>query len=189
MKKIKIKYLIIYGLLVALIILILVCMIFGVKIISNLAGENDYRDIRLYRNLEKVSVYNEYALAVDENGELTTYAVFKNTNHEDYEKVFSLDGVFTQCVEGKKIVWTDSTLYLFGLCSESFDLKTGNNKRLNSNILLDDRKAKIEYLGAEDGFVYYKHILDNKITFKKVDLEFTNVYLINKEEVPSKFIY
>lgn len=123
---------------------------------------------------------------MDEYGDPTTYAVFKNKDYENYEKLFTLDMLHGMIgVETHEFGWSDSYLYILGHYKAAYDLNNGKIKELNSDILYTENDARAEFLGVKDNYVYYKQNSNNQITYKKVDLDFTQVFIIEEDEVPS----
>lgn len=170
-----------------IIIIILLVIVILSNLFSNAKNNNKNIDERKYNELNIISEYKEYIVAIDKNySELDTFAVFKNTEYDMYKKVFSLSEEFN--LEGRFICWNDDKLYIIKDGATVYDLSNGKiihtgdlNKLLNNNTGRIDR-----VLGIKENYIYYQFSYNGDL-YGKVDLDLQNVQIIQKQDIPKEF--
>lgn len=143
-------------------------------------------DERKRSELNIISEYKEYMVAIDNvYSEMETFAVFKNVEHDIYQKVFSL-GEFN--LEGRFICWNNDKLYILKDVATAYELSNGNiiytgdlNKLLNNTTGSIDR-----ILGIKGNYIYYEFSYNGDF-YGRVTLDFKSVEIIQKQDIPKNF--
>ena len=145
----------------------------------------DYSQMVSRKSLKIISEHNAYALVVEnEDSELPTYAVYKNVNYNNYQKVFDLR--VTNDIWSGLVCWTDDRLFIFGFTIASYDLTNGQiidegDFRLsNADTGMIDR-----VLGIYDNYIYYEYA-NKENRYGKTSLDFKEVIPITKKDLPKK---
>ena len=134
----------------------------------------DYSQMVSRKSLKIISEHNAYALVVEnEDLELPTYAVYKNVNYNNYQKVFDLRV-------------TNDRLFIFGFTIASYDLTNGQ--------IIDEGDFRISnattgmigrVLGIYDNYIYYEYA-NREDSYGKTSLDFKEVIPITKKDLPKK---
>ena len=171
----------ILGIIILLVILIIISFNFLKK------EKVDLEDIN-YNNLQIISEYSNYVLAIDKTySEITTYAIYKKMYKDSYQKLFSLQE-FGENIEKRHICWDENSVYIINHNPISYDLLSG--KIINTgdiNKLLNNTHGDINRVyGINDNYLYYSYNGNGNHYYAKSNLDFTNIVLIEQNEVPFK---
>lgn len=164
-------------------ILVLIGMI--VLIASCTKTMVDYSKMVNRKSLKIISEHNAYALVVENKDlELPTYAVYKNVNYNNYQKVFDLQ--LTNDLWSGLVCWTNDRLFIFGFSIASYDLTNGqiidkgDFRISNADTGMIDR-----VLGIYDNYIYYEYA-NRENSYGKTSLDFKEVIPITKKDIPNK---
>ncbi len=145
----------------------------------------DYSQMVSRKSLKIISEHNAYALVVEnEDYELPTYAVYKNVNYNNYQKVFDLR--VTNDIWSGLVCWTDDRLFIFGFTIASYDLTNGQ--------IIDEGDFRLSnadtgmigrVLGIYDNYIYYEYA-NREDSYGKTSLDFKEVIPITKKDLPKK---
>ncbi len=165
-------------------ILIIIAIGFIFKILTN---NTNNEDIRHRNNLEIISEYNEYALAVDKSySEMNTYAIFINNEYENYKKIFTLKNEgFT--LEKRFIVWNGKNVYILGYSPKAYSLRNGSIQYETDKLLSicnGNLCTFAKVIGIDDKFIYYSASYNSEKYYGKVTLDLSKTTPITSDEIP-----
>ena len=145
----------------------------------------DYSKMVSRKSLNIISEHNAYALVVENKDlELPAYAVYKNVNYNNYQKVFDLP--LGNDLWSGLVCWTEDRLFIFGFTIASYDLTNGQ--------IIDEGDSRISnadtgmiglVLGIYDNYIYYEYA-NREDSYGKTSLDFKEVIPITKKDIPNK---
>ena len=163
-------------------ILIIIYFVFSTGADNSKNGETYHRS-----ELEIISEYNEYILAVDKSySEMNTYAIFINKEYENYEKLFVIkDEGFT--LEKRFIVWNDQNIYILGYNPKAYNLINGSVQYETDLLSLCNGMHCnfIKVLGIDDKYIYYSVAYNSEIYYGKTSFDLSETTIITSNDIPS----
>lgn len=142
-------------------------------------------------NLNIVSEYNEYIIALsEEQAETNVYSMYKNTEYENYQKIWSFDVSDNHDIENHHITWNDNIVYLLGYSNSGYNIKDGKqvySPESNLMILKDNNgTGRLDNVLGNDGkYIYYEYSCNADYYYGKVSMDLTTVEVIEKNDIPS----
>ena len=173
------------SIIVILIVITIVLVCF--QVLNNNSNSDEIINLKNINNIK--SKYNEYILAVDDLDEYPyTYSVYKNSNYDDYKKIFSFKDTFY--LEGRVICWNNDTLYILYDKPRSYNLSTGQiiNQGDSFKLLNGYTGTFTRVFGIFYDYIYYEFDYKGRKYYGKTDLQLKDYYLIKENEIPKELI-
>lgn len=167
---------------ITILIIIFIYFIFSIESEKSKNNETYHRS-----ELEIISEYNEYILAVDKSySEMNTYAIFINKDYENYEKLFAIeDEGFT--LEKRFIVWNSQNIYILGYNPKAYNLNNGSVQYETDLLSLCNGKHCnfTKVIGIDDKYIYYSASYNSEMYYGKTSLDLSEITIITSDDIPS----
>lgn len=174
-------------------IIIFILAISGTLLITG-CNKKSNENVEIYHrnDLKVISEYNEYIIALSkELDETNIYSMYKNTNYEDYEKIWDFEIENNHDIENHHITWNENNVYLLGWDNSAYDIDTGKEVySLSTNLMVlknnDEGVGNLDRLFGNDGkFIYYEYSHNTDNYYGKVTMDLKSVEVINESDIPT----
>lgn len=171
---------------------ILLFIILGFALVGCTNSKDDLKTERFTRNdLNIVSEYNAYIIALSEEQENNNvYSMYKKTEYENYQKMWTFDISNNSDIENHHIAWNDNTIYLLGYSNRGYNIQNGKEMyslKSKLTILKDDNGiGRLDNILGNDGkYIYYTYSCNADNYYGKISLDLGAVEVIDKNSIPS----
>lgn len=168
--------------------IIVILIIAFIYFIFKLVADNSSNNETYHRSeLEIISEYNEYILAIDKSySEMNTYAIFINREYENYEKLFVIEDEGFN-LEKRFIIWNSKNIYILGYNPKAYNLKNGSIQYETDLLSLCNGKNCnfTKVIGIDDKYIYYSVAYNSEMYYGKTSLDLSEITIITSGDIPS----